>query len=102
MKQPKSLIAALILGLLSLGASAQVVGTVGQVQVGNGGIFISLATPTTMCAGGSSLVFLPTTNTNYVEYASWLKMARAFGSTVTVYSAISGDYCVLSWLIVAP
>lgn len=102
MNQARNLLAALLLGMLSLGASAQVSGTIGQVQVGDGGIFVTLAPAATMCPGGSSIFFLPTSNTNYAGYSHWIAKAQGFGQTVTVYSAFSGGYCTLNWLMVAP
>lgn len=95
------LVAAIVLGLSSLGASAQVSGTIGQVHVdaSNGSLYVFLSSPTTMCSGGGLFVVVPSAST---QFAGWIALSKSAGSSVTITSTNSGGNCWISYLVVAP
>lgn len=61
-----------------------------------------LADSPTMCATGAKFAFINEADSNYKIYVAALLMAKAQGSTVTIYSSnVDGAYCRIGHLTVS-
>jgi len=53
-----------------------------------------------LCTGGTSFAFLFETDSNYKVYVASLLLAKAQGSTVTVFSTNEGGFCHIGHVMV--
>ncbi len=80
-------------------------GKISTVEVTNGGNFgirIWFEGTPTMCPAGARWAFLNETDSNYKVFVAAIMMAKAQGSTVTVYTNnMNGAFCHIGHIIVS-
>jgi hypothetical protein len=67
----------------------------------NFGLRVILAGTPTMCAGGPNWAYLNDTDSNYKTYIAMFMLAKAQGSSVTVFTTLSGGYCHIGYIAIS-
>lgn len=78
-------------------------GTIAGFDVTHGqnfGFRLYLNGVSTMCTGGQNWGYLNETDSNYKTYVGILMMAKAQGSSVTVFTNTVNGYCQIGYLVV--
>jgi hypothetical protein len=95
-------LAAILASQIAMAWDGVTTGTVGEIDVTTGtgyGFRITLKTPVAMCGNANQWAYLNSTDSNYSVYVAALMMAKAQGSTVTIYSWLdSSAYCHIGYI----
>jgi len=78
-----------------------VTGTITSIQIANAtnqAFRVFLSGISTVCVNGASWGYLNEADSNYKTYVAGLLLAKAQGSTVTLYSMLENGYCHIGYV----
>ena len=79
-------------------------GTIQAVDVTQGsnyGFRVYIHGTTSVCSSGANWAYVNETDSNYKTFVSALMMAKAQGSTVTIYTTVENGYCHIGYITVS-
>lgn len=82
------------------GAVSGVISAIEVTHGGNFGFRIFVSGTSAMCTSGPGWGYLNETDSNYKAYAAALMMAKAQGSSVTIYSTLESGYCHIGYVTI--
>lgn len=75
------------------------VGKITELHISPSDVRIILEGVSSTCTGGENWAFLSDTDSNYKSYVAALLLAKAQGTTITVYTTLEGAYCHIYYIV---